>query len=96
MTGELEQLITSLVDRRIAAALEDAEVHDTDLLVTTPEAGRRLSVSRSTVVALCEAGELTYVEGLGRGRLVTVESLRDYVARKVTDHSRRRRIGRAS
>jgi excisionase family DNA binding protein len=93
---ELVEQLTALIDQRVAAAISGAELHDTDLLVSTPEAGRRLGVSRSTIVALCEAGELTYVEGLGRGRLVTVESLRAYVARNTVDHSRRRRIGRAS
>lgn len=90
--GDVEQLLTELVDRRIAAALAGAEDHAGELVVSTTEAGRRLGVSRHTVVKWCELGDLAYVEGDGfRGRMVTVESLRAFVARRTVRPHRRLR-----
>jgi excisionase family DNA binding protein len=94
--GVLDEVVTQLIDQRVEQLLGDVIARDGQLLVSTSEAGRRMGVSRDTVVALCEAGELTYVEGIGRGRLVTVESMRDYVSRHAVQHPRRRQIGRAS
>lgn len=98
MPGEFERMLTDLVDRRIAAALAGAEEASGELVVSTTEAGRRLGVSRDTVVKWCELGELVYVEGEGfRGRMVTVESLRAFVARRqVSLASRRQRIARSA
>lgn len=92
-TSELERVITELVDRRVAAALAGADDHAGELVVSTSEAGRRLGVSRCTVVKWCELGDLTYVQGDGfRGRMVTVDSLRAFVARREVRHARRRQL----
>ena len=51
-----------------------------ELLVDYLEAGRRLSVGRTTIYSLVAGGELRTVK-IGRRSLITAESLREYVGR---------------
>jgi excisionase family DNA binding protein len=55
-------------------------VVDDQLLVTPEEAGRRLSVGRTTIYELMSRGELQSVN-IGRGRRVAVSSLSSFVSK---------------
>ena len=58
-----------------------------ELLVSIPEAARRLSVGRTTAYAMISAGRLRTVT-VGRRRLVPVAALAEFVA-ELTDEQAR-------
>jgi excisionase family DNA binding protein len=55
------------------------------LTVRIPEAGQMLSVSRATIYRLLAAGEIEAIKSR-HSRLIVVDSLRTYVARKRSEH----------
>ena len=78
-----------------------SSITDDQLLVTPEEAGRRLSVGRTTIYELMASGELQSVS-IGRCRRVPVKSLSSFVNRLIGDaiveqpRSTSRRRGRNS
>ena len=64
-----------------------------ELLITPEEAGRRLSLGRTTIYRLMADGELASVV-IGRSRRVAVQSLESYVERLLSLEHPRPRMGR--
>jgi excisionase family DNA binding protein len=62
----------------------ESVITDDQLLVTPEEAGRRLSVGRTTIYELMASGELQSVS-IGRCRRVPVISLSSFVNRLIGD-----------
>jgi excisionase family DNA binding protein len=70
-----------------------ALVLDTPLVVSPNHAMKALAVSRATLYALINAGELeSYTEG--RSRRITVASINAYIERRLKQEAKRR--GRAA
>lgn len=86
LVAALRDVINEAVEQAVASALADrvpkgqAPIDDR-LLVTPTEAGRLLSLDGRTIRRLIEAGEIE-ARGHGRGRRITVASLREFAARQ--------------
>ncbi len=68
------------------AALSEAPVDPTLVLLTVEEAARRLQIGRTTCFALIRTGELESVP-VGRLRRVPADAIPEYVARLRRAHS---------
>jgi excisionase family DNA binding protein len=65
-----------------ASPTDTRDVVALPLLVKPAEAARLLSVERTTIYRLLDAGEIRSI-AIGRGRRIVVASLHDYIARKL-------------
>ncbi len=66
-----------------------AVVLDTPLVASPNQAMKALMVSRATLYALINSGELeSYTEG--RSRRITIESINAYVRRRLAEEAKRR------
>jgi excisionase family DNA binding protein len=62
---------------------------DGPLVASPNQAMKRLQISRSTLYALLNAGDLeSYTQG--RSRRITIRSINSYVERRLTEESERR------
>lgn len=83
----LEEAIREAVREQVRAALDPLRPASGDGLLSVRDAAGWLDVSERRVRDLIAAGELEFIEGLGKGghgrpgRKVPIDSLRAYVAR---------------
>lgn len=89
--ADLAELLDRLVRDHVTQALTDfvppVATDSVTGLVSLPDAAEWLAVSRSTVYAMMQSGDLPYIR-IGQVRRVAVEDLRTYVERHRTRRER--------